>query len=578
MTGSSTAPAKTSWTPTPALVESNSETDESPTERPSRYLYFCTACACLNSALLGYDIGCSGGAFFLAQKDLGLSVEQTEVAIGSMNVCAVFGAILSRNVSDRFGRRRTLAMASLFFLVGSLVLATAGGFGMLLVGRILVGLGVGVGLSIDPMYISEVSPASHRGFLVSWSEISINIGVLLGFLCSYVAGRLPVKIGWRVILGIGAVMPTIMLFLSTLCMPESPRYLVQIGKQEMAKKVLARLFPSETQSDRVIREICASIEEEKKASASSSWRTFFCESPPELRLQLIIVVGVAFYQQASGVEAFMYYTPFMLRNVGFETRNEILGFTALMGCLKTLVLIPTAVALDRSFAGRRRLLLASFSGMSIALVILSIGVWLTSKLLLVVGILGYVFGFSIGAGPICWLFASEILPTSVRARGMVLAAGTNRLVASIISISFLSATGAAGGTAFIFFSVTCVTAWFFVFQMVPETRGRTLEEMQGFFRSLLARNRRLASRSRCRSCCGYPAVGRVKLIPQLALAVPQSRSESQDGGGLGKGVSTNATSHPAEVELHAVRTSPETSSEGTEYRNLPNGEEVSPAI
>ena len=142
----------------------------------TKYVLFCAFCASLNSANLGYDIGVSGGAFFIAKEDFGLSALETEVLIGSLNVMAVVGALFSRPISDRFGRTRTLAVGSGLFFVGSLLLAGASSFGMLLVGRMMLGLGVGAGLSIDPLYISEISPPDHRGkdyILASSLTISI---------------------------------------------------------------------------------------------------------------------------------------------------------------------------------------------------------------------------------------------------------------------------------------------------------------------------------------------------------------------------------------------------------------------
>lgn len=129
----------------------------------TNYVLFCAFCASLNSANLGYDIGVSGGAFFIAKENLGLTEWETEILIGSLNVMAVLGAMFSRSISDTFGRTRTLAVGSGFFFVGSLLLAGATTFGTLLVGRMMLGIGVGAGLSIDPLYISEISPPEHRG-------------------------------------------------------------------------------------------------------------------------------------------------------------------------------------------------------------------------------------------------------------------------------------------------------------------------------------------------------------------------------------------------------------------------------
>lgn len=158
----------------------------------TKYVLFCAFCASLNSANLGYDIGVSGGAFFIAKEDFGLSALETEVLIGSLNVMAVLGALFSRPISDRFGRTRTLAVGSGLFFVGSLLLAGATSFGMLLVGRMMLGLGVGAGLSIDPLYISEISPPDHRGKdLILASSLTVSICPECPSFFSSIRGKLP---------------------------------------------------------------------------------------------------------------------------------------------------------------------------------------------------------------------------------------------------------------------------------------------------------------------------------------------------------------------------------------------------
>jgi MFS family permease len=180
--------------------------------------------------------------------------------------------------------------------------------------------------------------------------------------------------------------------------------------------------------------------------------------------------------------------------VGFQEASDILGITAAMGLVKTLTLIPVSYALDRSWGGRRRLLLLSYAGMGCALILLAIGSWSHSRMLLLPAIFLYVIFFSCGAGPVSWLLASEILPTQVRARGMMLAVVPNRLMASLVSLTFLSATSESASSAFCVFAAGCFLVCLFVYCRCPETKGRSLEDMAHLFAAIARHNAR-SSRS-----------------------------------------------------------------------------------
>ena len=446
-----------------------------------RYVMFCSACASLNSLNLGYDIGVSGGAFFVAQDVLSLTEFETELIVGSLNVWAVLGAVFSRTISDAFGRTRTLAVGSCLFCVGSLVLASSSTFSMLMLGRTLLGLGVGAGLSIDPLYISEISPQQYRGFLVSWSELAINLGIIGGFLSSYGLSGMDANVSWRLMVGLGAVMPLPMLMLSLLVMPESPRYLVRIGADQRAAEVLGRLMNcgASARVDEMVGEIKQSIALDRAAELGG-WAVIW-SAPPAVRRMLTLVVTVAIAQHACGVEAFMYYTPFLLRDVGFRQAADVLGITAAMGVVKTAALAPVAWALDQEWGGRRFMLLVSYAGMAVALLFLAVGIATHDRTLLLASIFGYVVLFSVGAGPVCWLLASEVLPTELRAKGMMLAVIPNRVAASIVSITFLSATSSSAPVAFVVFALLCAGVWVFLYRRCPETKGRSLEDMLALF-------------------------------------------------------------------------------------------------
>jgi len=446
-------------------------------DRPNNYVYFCVGCAALNSVILGYDIGVAGGAMFIAQEVFTLSNLETEIILASLNLAAIPGAILARPVSDNLGRTKTLGLASSLFLLGSIIMSLSNSFWLLLFGRIITGVGVGTGLSIDPLYIAEISPAKYRGFLVSWSEGGINIGILLGFIVTYLFAKLEPDISWRLMFAFGGILPLVMLVLATFCMPETPRWLSKVGRIDQAQEVLLKICNTPVDAEQTMIEIVAGLTRRKEVS----FRKLIWHDDRTIRFMVITVLSVAVAQQFSGVEAFMYYSPFLFQQVGFETKGEILGLTAMMGFSKTVTVFLVAGLLDTNGVGRRRLLLWSYVGMAISLFLLSYGAYESLRGLVVCSIFSYVVLFSVGAGPITWLFAAEILPTSTRASGMVLATTCNRLAGAAIGLTFLSASSASAGGALLFFAILCTLFAVFCYYYCPETQGKTLENMYAVF-------------------------------------------------------------------------------------------------
>ncbi len=451
--------------------------------KPNRYVYCCVACAALNSVLLGYDIGVAGGAMYIARDVLSLTDIQTEVILASLNFAAIPGAITARWISDNYGRTKTLALASVFFLFGSILMTIANSFMFLLLGRIILGFGVGTGLSIDPLYISEISPPGSRGTLVSWSEMAINIGIMTGFITTYLLNAYNPTVSWRIMFSIGGILPVVMLFLSLCIMPETPRYLAKTNQMQQAKIVLERLCNTKEQVELILND----LKNEKERRALLKDTSFFqllTHSDRTIRYMILIVLFVAAAQQICGVEAFMYYTPFMLNQFGFKARSEILGITAMMGLSKTVTLFFVGCMLDTKGIGRRRMLLWSYIGMSISLLVLAFGSSLFERGIVILSIFSYVIFFSIGAGPVTWLFASEIMPTEVRAQGMVLATTVNRLCGGIIGLTFLSASTTSAGSSFVAFSIVCFIFAIVCYYYCPETQYKTLEEMYSLFEKI----------------------------------------------------------------------------------------------
>ena len=255
------------------------------------------------------------------------------------------------------------------------------------------------------------------------------------------------------------------------------------------------------------------------------------------------VLCVAVAQQLSGVEAFMYYSPFLFKQVGFQTRSEILGLTAMMGFAKTVTLVFVACLLDTKGAGRRRMLFWSYVGMAISLFFLAWGSFSSLRGVVVVSIFCYVVMFSVGAGPITWLFSAEIMPTNVRARGMVLATTMNRFAGATIGMTFLSASNASASGALLSFALVCTTCAFFCYVYCPETQGKTLEEMYAAFSKMSGVG--MSGRAGAGGRIGWRGGGGGPNIPlseqgmsgsiELRRRVVESSRERGGGGGGGGG-------------------------------------------
>jgi MFS family permease len=294
----------------------------------------CVLVAASFSFLLGYDIGIMSGAKRLVARDLKLDSVEVEVLVGILNIVSAFGGLASGRLADAAGRRCTVGLACAVCIVGSLLMAVATSYSALLVGRVITGFGIGSSFQVSPLYIAEVAPKSLRGRLVTMFDLFINVGILAGYVVGYVVGsQLGLADGpaWRLMLGLGAV-PPLLILLALPVMPESPRYLVASGQHERAWGVLQRLYaPHEA------RATMSLLRDEGGGALPSTWqglRQIFCPAPGVTRSLLLAGLGAACLQQATGVEAAVYYTPETLEAVGITEERSLLLATVGVGAIK----------------------------------------------------------------------------------------------------------------------------------------------------------------------------------------------------------------------------------------------------
>ncbi|XP_030443960.2 polyol transporter 5-like [Syzygium oleosum] len=461
--------------------------------RANKYVVFCAILASTNSILLGYDIGVMSGAVIFIRDNLKITYVQVQILVGILNVCSLVGALASGKTSDLIGRRYTIVLAASTFLIGALLMGLAPSYPFLMAGRIVAGIGVGYALMIAPLYTAEIAPASVRGMLTSLPEFFIVAGILLGYICNYALAGLPERFNWRIMLGIAAI-PAIGLGLCIFLMPESPRWLVMRGRIEEAKRVLLKTSRDEEEAALRLHEITqaahddADLASSKGWSGQGVWREFLHPSPA-LRRILIAAIGINFFMQASGNDAVIYYTPEVFRATGIHNNKKLFGINVIMGTSKAAFVIVSALFLDRF--GRRPLLLLGTVGMACSLAALGLGskflehsgskpVW--AIVVSIVAVCADVSFFSIGLGPITWVYSSEVFPLRMRAQGTALAISVNRLVSGAVAMSFLSISHRItfAGTFFVLCGVMVLASLFFYF-FLPETKGKTLEEIGALF-------------------------------------------------------------------------------------------------
>lgn len=444
------------------------------------------------------------GAVLYIKDNLKISSVQEEILVGSLNVCSLIGSFASGKTSDWIGRRYTIVLAAATFLIGALLMGLAPSYPFLMAGRVIAGIGVGYSLMIAPVYTAEVSPSMTRGFLTSLPEVFINIGILLGYIFNYALSGLPPHINWRLMLGFAAI-PAIGIALGVMSMPESPRWLVMKGKIAEAKKVLMKTSDNEEEANARLEEItkAASMVVEsptdevgsgtentnsKNWSGQGVWKEILRPTRPIRRI-LIAAIGINFFMQASGNDAVVYYTPEVFKSAGIRNRKSLVGVTIIMGVAKTSFVLVSALFLDKY--GRRPLLLLGTIGMAISLAALGLGskylessnkkpTWAIA--LCVLAVCTDVSFFSIGLGPITWVYSCEIFPLRLRAQGSSLAVSVNRVVSGVVSMTFLSISKKItfGGMFFLLSGIMVVATIFFYF-LLPETKGKTLEEIGEIF-------------------------------------------------------------------------------------------------
>lgn len=431
----------------------------------------------LAGSVFGYDQGVISGALAGLQRALSLTPFEVEIVTSWVTLGALAGSLAGGEVADRAGRRRSLIAAGVLFTLGAGIEALAPNVGMLVVGRLVVGVGVGIAAVAAPLYAAEIAPAAHRGRFISTYQLAITVGIFLSYLVDQLLAE---DESWRAMLGASAV-PAALLVVALLGAVESPRWLLRAGRADEARASIVRTQPG-VDATQEIAALQASLRAEPAAAA---WREIFA---PAWRRPLVIGVGLAIFQQVTGINAIIYYANHIFAAAGFVTaQQQTVATTWGIGAVNVVATFIAIACIDR--AGRRPLLIAGFAGMCASLAAVAVafhsiertsgGAGSTLGIVTLAALVVFIVSFAFSLGPVTWTVINEIYPARIRGRAVAFATAVNWGAAFVVSQFFLTLVKGIGEPAtFGLFAACCVAGGIWVWRAVPETRGKSLEEIE----------------------------------------------------------------------------------------------------
>ncbi|WP_213807104.1 sugar porter family MFS transporter [Granulicella sp. dw_53] len=423
----------------------------------------------LSGLLFGFDTAVINGALISLVQQFNLSAWDTEIAAGSLLFGAMVGAAIGGRLSDRYGRRRMLSASALIFAASSGATALAQTLEQFSVARFLGGIAIGAGSVLAPLYLAEIAPADRRGRIVTMNQLAIVIGILIAYCVSWALASTGPNC-WRWMFGIG-IIPSIALWGGLFFVPESPRWLIQRGRTVDAERILATITSPES-AHRQIHEVNEALQ------AEFGLRQTLWTKP--LRRPMLIAIALAVFSQITGINTVLYYGSIMFQDrFSGQSATASIAINVVVGAVNLIGTIVSLFIIDR--LGRRFLLISASAGMAVSLVSMAACFFLqrTSAALVVLSVLSYVTFFSVGMAPGMWAYISEVFPNAVRGRAVSLATGSLWSATLLVTVTFLSLTKRFGVSgAFLIYAALSVLSLLFVWKMVPETRGKSLEEIQ----------------------------------------------------------------------------------------------------
>jgi len=423
----------------------------------------------LGGFLFGFDTAVISGAEKSIQQFWHLSVFAHGLTISIALIGTVIGSLLGSRPSDRFGRKNTLYFVAIAYLVASLGTALADSWYLFLAFRLLGGLGVGASSVTAPIYISEISPADSRGRLVGLFQFNVVLGILISYLSNFLIGQ-GGESSWRWMLGVQAI-PSLVFLVLIYYIPESPRWLI-IKKQayDRALEILRIINPLNCDQELIAIKNSVSGTDSKNTKKDNLFSGKY-------NRPVLLAMLFAFFNQVSGINAIIYYAPRIFEMAGLGAHSSLLS-TVGIGMVNFIFTLLGINIIDK--AGRRMLMLIGSLGLIASLLLVSYTFYIGnfSGFAIPLFIMAFIAFFAFSQGAVIWVFISEIFPNKVRAQGQTLGSSTHWIMAALIAFSFpYFAEKLGGGNTFLFFGVMMVIQFVFVWKVMPETKGKSLEQI-----------------------------------------------------------------------------------------------------
>jgi sugar porter (SP) family MFS transporter len=447
----------------------------------TRWLLVVLAVSLVAGGLFGYDQGVISGALAGVKQTFSLSLVMVQVVTSWVTLGALAGSLIAGELGDRLGRKRSILVSGALFTFGAAIQWAAPTALILVAGRFIIGAGVGIAAVSAPLYASELAPAQLRGRFVSAYQLAITSGIFLAYLIN---AQLSASADWRLMLGLAAV-PGLALLLIGLIAPESPRWLMSRRRWADAAKEAAKVQPG-VDVDAQLALIQHALDEDTQ---TASWAEIFSA---KWRRPLLIAVGLAVFQQITGINAIIYYANQIFASAGFST--EASRATVTLWAIGGVNVLSTFIAIafiDK--VGRRLLLLIGLIGMGVSLAAVGLAFHFIAPtasalaasgptlagIVTVIALVTFIASFAFSLGPVVWTVINEIFPAQIRARGVALATAVNWGSAFLVSQFFLSLVDVLGSAwTFWLLALFCAVGWIWIYLRVPETRGLTLEKIQ----------------------------------------------------------------------------------------------------
>lgn len=432
-----------------------------------QYIIAISFISALGGYLFGFDFAVISGALPFLKVQFGLNEYWEGFTTGCLALGAIIGCLIAGGVAEKYGRRYGLLTAASIFAISSIGMATANNLSIFIFARFVAGIGVGMASMLSPLYIAEVTPSHIRGRMVAINQLTIVIGILVTNLVNYSLRDNGTE-AWRWMFGLG-VIPSTLFIIGVLWLPESPRWLLQVGKRGRAQKILSKIGGENYAAESLI-----SMDKTITSHSKISYKSVFGKA---VFPAVLIGIGLAVFQQLCGINVVFNYTSVLFESIGFSKDDQLLE-TVFIGAINLIFTILAMLLVDK--LGRKPLMLLGAGGLAILYVIIAnlLGVRSSNVSWFLLAAIGL---YATSLAPVTWVLISEIFPNKVRAAAISVAVLCLWAAYFVLTFTFPILYSRLQDKTFYIYAVVCMVGFLFVWYKVKETKGKSLEDMDGIF-------------------------------------------------------------------------------------------------